>query len=103
MTQVRYEASLDLNDEVVFPMDRWGFPQYVVQVGTGSVAIEGTLNYVNRGETAVYSAPQLIGSGDDATAVATGDMATVVGPLEAIKIIGGANGTTVTVMQTGAM
>lgn len=94
--------SLDDSGTVVIPLDRWAAPRYSVQLDSGtSILVEGTLDRVNRGETATWDT---LDDNEGNALTALGPAAVAVlqpQPLEAIRIT--ATGACVgRVMQTGS-
>ena len=98
----------DLADGItlVIPVDRWGNPQYTVQLDTGTtILVEGTLQRVNRGETPDWNTMfgNTLASPDARvalTAVAPGLAMVALGPVEAIRITA-TDACVGRVMQTG--
>lgn len=99
MSYVNSKFSLANGETKVIPLNRWARDAYSVQLDSGtSVLVQGTLNLINRGETAVWAT--LDDGGGVALTAATGLSEIQHTPLEAIRIT--ATGTCVgTVMQSG--
>lgn len=93
----------DLNNtNIVIPVDRWGDPEFTVQVesGAGTVLVESTLARINRGETPVW-ATAFDKAGVGITVQAIGIVGLQSNPYEAIRIT--ATGAAIgRLMQTGA-
>lgn len=107
MTYINESFDLANAETKVIPMDRWGYPAYTVQLDSGtSIVIEGTLQRINRGETALWN--ELIGNSLTSpdtqiplTGVLPGPAYVIQSPVEAIRITATGN-CTGRVMQTGA-
>ncbi len=95
-------VAFDLADSatVIIPLDRWGNPRFRIQVDTGDIDIQGTLQRVNRGETPVWN--DLDDWEGNSMIGLTGPMQVVLntGPLEAVLITANAISTG-RLMQSG--
>lgn len=92
-------------DNTVIPMNRWGNTSYSVVDKVGTWKVEGTLDRVNQGETAVWNTL----AGTIQPAGTTGSLAAIAGQdlyvinqrgLEAIRVTSTGAGT-IKVMQQG--
>ena len=101
MTAINVAFDLANTETAVIPVDRWGYPGFMVQLDSGtSILVEGTLDRINRGETATWDT--LDDKDGTALTAFTGGLAYLrENPLEAIRIT--ATGACVgRVVQTGA-
>ncbi len=92
--------SINVNREVthtgatntVIPLNRWGDPNYSLQIDSGTWLLEGTLDRVNRGETPTWDT--LDDSGGTAiTAVTDGVIKVLSAPVEAVRLTSTGAGT----------
>lgn len=94
----------DTGNSKVIMLNRWSSDDYSIQVTTGAtttIAIEGTLSQLNRGQTPVWNVLD-DSSGAPLTGLASGLYNVEFVPLEAIRItVTGVNGATGRVMQQG--
>lgn len=91
-------------DNTVLPMNRWGPPNFSVNVKSGTWNIQGTTDQVNRGDTATWvtlaGASHPTGVVGTLAAAAAGFYSIDDVPLEAIKLTSVGAGT-VRVIQSG--
>ncbi len=105
MSYINHPFTVVPGTPVVIPLNRWASPQYTLQLtssGAGTLAVQGTLEYLNRGETPAYSTLKDI----DGTTVLSevADPAIVkIGeyPLEAIRLTATTGTVTGRLMQSG--
>ncbi len=101
-------VAFDLTDaeELIIPVDAWGFPVFSVLTDTGSGAalvVTVTGERINRGETPNWVTPvDLVGAAIGT--IASDTMEIFRGPLEAVRLqVDGASGNVVgRLMQSGA-
>lgn len=104
MSYVNASFTVEVGTPVIIPVNRWSRPGLTLQLtstGTGTAALDGTTQLINRGETATWSPVKDI-SGTDITALADpGMVETAKTPLEAVRITATTATITGTLMQAG--
>ena len=95
MSVINVAFDLANTEELEIPVDRWGEPNFTIQLSSGGVpTVEGSTDRINRGETPTYFS---LG-----TQPAAPSQLNFAGPLEVIRITGGTGGSIGRVMQSGA-
>lgn len=98
---VNRDFTIEVGQNLVIPLNRWGEDDYTVQVKTGgTLNVEGTLDRINRGETATY-ATLSDKEGTALSALAVGIAVINETPLEAIRLTAAAATVTGRLMQQG--
>lgn len=108
MSAINVPFSIAAAATKVIPLDRWGEPSYSIQLsstGTGTALVEGTLQRINQGETAVWSVLNgVVGTAlAELSALADPDLVVISGgPYEAIRITAATATITGNLLQSGS-
>ncbi len=107
MSYINHPFSVAPGTPLVIPLNRWAYPDYTLQLTSstaGTMLVEGTLEYVNRGETPVFSTLKEADNTTVLSAVADPAILKIQElPLEAIRLTATTATITGRLMQTGAI
>ena len=98
MSAIKYDIDLANAETVICQMDRWGYPDYNINITAGSALVQGCLERINQGETPAWFT--LDDSGGAALAALTAQASINDTPIDSIRITA-TGATTGTLIQTG--